>query len=175
VLHLFEEHAVDFTLFIRGGNVASPQDGELARMVKICDRVKAACVDARDLTGCVADILRSDYIRRSEKIGQTNEDKMLKAFGHADAKCNCPRTMLFLDLKEISGDLLQGLFPGYALPFAFAALSCPLEGMPETVRVCQSIRRCYALRAYITLTQVALRIPLHPDNLIIFHADQKAT
>jgi hypothetical protein len=47
--------------------------------------------------------------------------------------------------------------------------------MPEAVRVCQSIRRCHALRADITLTQVALRVPLHPDNLIVFHADQKAT
>jgi hypothetical protein len=47
--------------------------------------------------------------------------------------------------------------------------------MPEAVGVCQSIRRCYTLRANITLTQVALRITLHPDNLIIFYADQKGT
>ena len=123
----------------------------------------------------MADILRSDHIWRSEKISQTNEDKMLQALGHADSEGHCLWAVLFLDLKEISSDLLQGLFPGYALPFAFAALSRPLEGMPETVRVCQSIRRCHALRAYITLTQVALRVPLHPDNLIIFHTDQKAT
>jgi hypothetical protein len=47
--------------------------------------------------------------------------------------------------------------------------------MPQAIGVCQSIRRCYTLWADITLTQVALRVPLHPDNLIIFHADQKGT
>ncbi len=62
--------------------------------MQIGDGVKPAGVDARDLPGGMAYILRCNDIGGTEDIGKPDQNEMLEALWHPDAKANCPRPVV---------------------------------------------------------------------------------
>ncbi|OPY08390.1 MAG: hypothetical protein A4E67_00985 [Syntrophaceae bacterium PtaB.Bin038] len=173
VLDLLHEHAADLTLLVGGGDVAAPEDDELALVVQVRHGVEAAGVHARNLPGRVADILGGDDVGGTEEIGQADLDEVIEPLGHAHAEGDPLGAVLFLDLEKALGDRLQGLIPRDAGPLPLAPLSDPLQGVAEPVRVVELVRRGEPLDAGVALAEEARRVPLDLDDLIVLHPHEE--
>ena len=109
-------------------------------MVKIRHGIKAAGMDAGDLAGSMADILRSNDVGRPEKISQADQDKMIQPLGHADTKGDTPGAVLFFCFQQILGNRAECLRPGNPLPFALPFFPHSFEGMLQAIGMGQTIR-----------------------------------
>ncbi len=93
LLDLLKQQAANFTLLVGVRDIASPEDDQLAWMMKISNRIKATGVDTTDLPGCMTDVLRGDQVGRTKKIGQPYENKVFESLGHSLAEGHTAGTM----------------------------------------------------------------------------------
>jgi len=76
-------------------------------------------------------------------------------------------------LKTFFADI-EGLIPGYLLPFAFAPGAYPFEGMADPVGMMNVLGQGQALGADPALVPGMVFIALHPDELTVLDDESEA-
>ncbi len=172
---LFQEETADLSLLVGRRDVASPQDGETARVMEIGHGIKAAGVDSRDFPRSVTDILGRHHVGGPEEVGQPDEYEVLEPLGHAHAEGDGPGAVGIPDPVEGFGRFRQGVFPGKGGPLPAASFPHPLQGGFEAVRVVQPVRGDDPLGAHVSLVQKPFGIALHLDDPVFLpvHAHQE--
>ena len=71
--------------------------------MQVSYRIKTAGMKAGYLARGMAYILRGDNIGRTKEVGQPDQNKVIQAFWHTEAKGNPPCSIFFFYISEVFG------------------------------------------------------------------------